>query len=349
MRKGIITGIIFIIFGAIIVTSVLSLLKVSVWEPIPIEWISMSGIAIGTFIITLIWMNYLTSISKEEAKEIFLIKNVIDEIEEEIKELEITNVNKNSKIKKKLKVKISSLIEFSESVSKMVGKIDSLIWKDIKKKLEDLENEIQIDGSSCPQQFKQKKDKLFEKLELLKGYIVLISTTRLTSRDKLALLEEIDENIKDLKNRKDEESKKEIIKLRNRKIEVLSEEPVGVLDKHEIRRSLTISLTIVYFMLLFFTIFSPVTTTTQFINMTGMSPENITGNITVGNIDSIATKVNITSSNITFSDIILSRKTAHTTPNLESPFIEVFTYIYLAVIAFYFGSRVIETYITKKK
>ena len=110
-------------------------------------------------------------------------------------------------------------------------------------------------------------------------------------------------------------------------------------------------------MLLFFSIFSPVTTTTQFINMTGMSPENITGNIignitgnvTVGNIDSMATKANISLSNITLSDITLSSKTEHRDPNLESPFIEVFTYIYLAVIAFYFGSRAVETYTAMKK
>ena len=336
--------VISIIAAVIIVISVLPLLFV---PEVNTTWISMSGIAIGTFIFSLICMDYLTYKSKEEAKELSLIKNIIDEIKEEIKELEIKNETKNKIIKEKLEVKIGRLIEFLELLSGMVGKIDSLICKDIiNNKLKEFKNEIhkKIDDlyKSCPQQFKQKKNELVEKLELLKGYIELISI-RLPSRDKLALLEEIDKRIGELVELKDEKEKKEktdeLIKLRNKKIELLSEEPVGVLDKHEIRRSLTISLTIVYFMLLFFTVFSPVTTTTQVLNTTDMIPGNITGKITVENVSIIvATEANIT-----------LNQTTHTTPNLQSPFVELFTYVYLAVITFYFGSRVIESYIAKKK
>ena len=65
-------------------------------------------------------------------------------------------------------------------------------------------------------------------------------------------------------------------------------EPIGVLDKHEIRRSLTISITITYFLLLSMSIFG------------------------IGKLK----------------------------PN--SPMIDLFTTVFLVMIAFYFGSRAVE-------
>jgi hypothetical protein len=313
--------------------------------------ISMCVIAIGTFIISLFWMNYLTSKSKKKGIEFFLVKKKIDKIEKGINELKPAPSGGHIPVEK-LEKEIEELITLLNTLSEMVEEDDSLICKEIIdkniiEKLTTLEKGIK-DLNNDSHQFEKKKEELLEIIESLEGYIDLIST-RLLPEDSLLLVEIeknikiIDEEIRNLKSNDNEKIKKEktdkIIKLRDKKIEVLSKEPEGVLDKHEIRRSLTISLTIVYFMLLFFSIFSPVTTTTQFINMTGMSPENITGNITVGDVSFRVTEANIS----------LSNTTTHTTTNLQSPFIEVFTYIYLAVIAFYFGSRAIETYITKKK
>jgi hypothetical protein len=260
------------------------------------------------------------------------------------------NIYKNeNKTEEKLKEEIECLNVFLKTLSKLVGEDDSLICKaiidkNIIKKLGKLEEGIANlnNGShSCEEGMK----KLVEIIESLMGYIDLIST-RLLPKDSL-LLVEIEKNIKiiegQIKNLNEKKQKsiqidekiknktEDLIKLRDKKIEVLSKEPEGVLDKHEIRRSLTISLTIVYFMLLFFSIFSPVTT--QVLNMTDMSPGKITSSdITVGDVSIMVTEANMT----------LITRTAPT--NLQSPFIELFTYVYLAVIAFYFGSRAIETY-----
>lgn len=257
------------------------------WSVVPkVEaWISMSGIAIGTFIFSLICMDYLTYKSKKEAKE--------------------TSINKIVKIEKEIQ---------------------------------------NICGSQC----EAKKNDLLRQIRLLKESAEL-NSIMLLSGVKLALFKELDKKIESINKELeglDEKEKKEKtdekIELMNKKRELLSEEPVGVLDKHEIRRSLTISLTIVYFMLLFFSIFSPVTTTIQVINMTDIhsTPETITGNIIVGNVSFEVTGANITLTNTTQTT---------PTPNLQSPFVEIFSYVYWAVIAFYFGSRVIESYIAKKK
>ena len=84
------------------------------------------------------------------------------------------------------------------------------------------------------------------------------------------------------------------------RVATIQPEPVGVFDHHEIRRSLTISLTIVYFALLSLSVFK---------------------------LDLLTIK--------------------------ENPMVELFSWIYLAVIAFYFGSRGLEKYaevkISKKK
>jgi hypothetical protein len=313
-------------------------------------WIVMSGIAIGTFILSLVCMNYLTNKSKKEQKEISLIRNKIHEIKVKINKLKYES--EQDKINN-LKNEIEELIAFLRSLSKMVDEDDSLICKEIInkniiEKLEGLKAKIKDFPSQIKeltsQEFDNKKKKSVEIIDSLRVYIDLISTP------EGILLSEIDRNIDDNKKNIEKledgektekiiELRDKIIKLRDRKIEILSKEPEGVLDKHEIRRSLTITLTIVYFMLLFFSIFSPVTTTTQFINMTDMIPGNISGDITVGDVSITADKANIT----------LSNTTTHTAPNLQSPFIEVFTYIYLAVIAFYFGSRAIETYTAMKK
>ena len=74
------------------------------------------------------------------------------------------------------------------------------------------------------------------------------------------------------------------------RVATIQPEPVGVFDHHEIRRSLTISLTIVYFALLSLSVFK--------------------------------------------SDLLIK----------GNPMVELFTWIYLAVIAFYFGSRGLEKY-----
>ncbi len=319
-------------------------------------WIGMGGIAIGAFIISLIWMNYLTHKSKKEAKELSLAKNIIGEIEEEIKELKFGNRNKNEKIKEE---RIKQLIGFLKLLSKKVEEVDCL--KDIG------EAEIEeLKGATCDQQFKEKKKELVKKLKSLKECVDLIST-KLPSGDKLSLLKEIEKNITDiderlneLKEKTDDDSKKEkkektdeLIKLRNKKIELLSEEPVGVLDKHEIRRSLTISLTIVFFMLLFFTVLGPptTTTTTQVLNMTNITG-NITDNIPLKGVRIMGSETNITLTNQTTlisETTSTNQTTTPSTPNLQSPFLELFTYVYLAVITFYFGSRVLEQYIAKKK
>ena len=73
--------------------------------------------------------------------------------------------------------------------------------------------------------------------------------------------------------------------------------------------------------------------------MTNVSHEGITGNIAVGNVSFNVTGANITS---------LSYK-KEPIPNLQNPFIELFSYIYGAVIIFYFGSRTVETYLANKK
>ena len=75
------------------------------------------------------------------------------------------------------------------------------------------------------------------------------------------------------------------------RIAIIHPEPVGVFDHHEIRRSLTISLTIVYFALLSLSVFK-------------------------------------------LEDLLIK----------DNPMIELFTWIYLTVIAFYFGSRGLEKY-----
>ena len=79
-------------------------------------------------------------------------------------------------------------------------------------------------------------------------------------------------------------------KLKEIKEELLSykSEPVGVLDKHEIRRSLTISITITYFLLLSLSIFG------------------------IGELDP------------------------------DSSMIDLFSKVFLVMIAFYFGSRAVE-------
>lgn len=84
----------------------------------------------------------------------------------------------------------------------------------------------------------------------------------------------------------------EIEKLKNKlpladRIALIFPEPIEVLDRHEIRRALVISLTIVYFILLF-------------------HPQG-------------------------------------------SPMMKYFTWVYLSVIAFYFGSRVLEKYAEVRK
>jgi len=75
------------------------------------------------------------------------------------------------------------------------------------------------------------------------------------------------------------------------RIATIHPEPVGVFDHHEIRRSLTISLTIVYLALLSLSVFK---------------------------LDLLTIK--------------------------ENPMVELFSWIYLVVIAFYFGSRGLEKY-----
>jgi len=75
------------------------------------------------------------------------------------------------------------------------------------------------------------------------------------------------------------------------RIAIIQPEPVGVFDHHEIRRSLTISLTIVYFTLLPISVFEP---------------------------DSLFIAGN--------------------------PMVELFMWVYLTVIIFYFGSRGLEKY-----
>jgi uncharacterized protein YlxW (UPF0749 family) len=237
-------------------------------------WIVMSGIAIGTFILSLVCMNYLTNKSKKEQKEISLIRNKIHEIKVKINKLKYES--EQDKINN-LKNEIEELIAFLRSLSKMVDEDDSLICKEIInkniiEKLEGLKAKIKDFPSQIKeltsQEFDNKKKKSVEIIDSLRVYIDLISTP------EGILLSEIDRNIDDNKKNIEKledgektekiiELRDKIIKLRDRKIEILSKEPEGVLDKHEIRRSLTITLTIVYFMLLFFSIFSPVTTTTQ--------------------------------------------------------------------------------------
>lgn len=94
------------------------------------------------------------------------------------------------------------------------------------------------------------------------------------------------------KSLEDEISKKEKLRAENEESRqsLLSElsEPVGVLDKHEIRRALTISITITYFLLLSLSIFG------------------------IGELD----------------------------PN--SGMINLFSKVFLVMIAFYFGSRAVE-------
>ena len=346
MNKGegghLIWGIIIFvgIIGSIVVMGILA---TGTW--FKNEWfvpISMSVIAIGTFILSLICMDYLTYKSKKEAKELSLIKYITNEIEGKINGLEYNDPNKNKKIQE-LRVKIKKLLKLLELLSKMVGEVDSLICEVVISKLDELnteiENKISELNKSCFQQFKKKKNELVGEIELLKRYIDLIPTRWVKS----SLLEEIVEKIqninKKLEDKKGENPKKEIKEETDKKIELLSEEPAGVLDKHEIRRSLTISLTIVYFMLLFFSIFSPVTTTTQDISITNTTHGNITGSITMGELSIRVTEANIT----------LTNTTKYATPNLENPFIELFSYVYGAVIIFYFSSRAVETYIGKKK
>jgi len=79
------------------------------------------------------------------------------------------------------------------------------------------------------------------------------------------------------------------------RIATIHPEPVGVFDHYEIRRSLTISLTIVYLTLLSLSVFK---------------------------LDLLTIK--------------------------ENPMVELFSWIYLAVIAFYFGSRGLEKYAEAK-
>ena len=152
------------------------------------EWfvpISMCVIAIGTFILSLVCMNYLTSRSKKEAKEISLIKNKIDKIEKKIKGL--ANKNNNTKTEE-LKNEIKGLIWFFKSLFQEAGEVDRLICGDIIKKLREIEkilvefeklqkpNGYATIRKLTPQQFDNKKKKLVGIIDSLRVYIDLIST-----------------------------------------------------------------------------------------------------------------------------------------------------------------------------
>ena len=107
-----------------------------------------------------------------------------------------------------------------------------------------------------------------------------------------SLSEEIDRFKGQVSTETDPQTKKsledEISKNEESRQSLLLAEPVGVLDKHEIRRSLTISITITYFLLLSLSIFG------------------------IGELD----------------------------PN--SGMIDLFSKVFLVMIAFYFGSRAVE-------
>jgi len=330
-----------------IITLLISLLLIiSIWllfGPKVDAWISMSGIAIGTFIFLLICITLLM-ISKRQLW--YLGLSIITLLIIVISAISFKGLGLVPKVEAWISMSGIAIGTFIFSLICM----DYLTYKSKKEaketlinKIVEIEKEIQ---NLCCSQFKAEKNELLRKIRLLKESAEL-NSIMLLSGVKLALFKELDKKIeginKELEGLEEEKKKEktdEKIELMNKKMELLSEEPVGVLDKHEIRRSLTISLTIVYFMLLFFSIFSPVTTTIQVINLTDITPETIIGNIKVGNVSLEVTGANITLTN-----------TTHTTPtpNLQSPFVEIFSYVYWAVIAFYFGSRVIESYIAKKK
>ena len=63
------------VFLGIITVSIMIFISARFLEEL---WICMSVIAIGTFILSLICMDYLTYKSKKEAKELSLTKNIID-------------------------------------------------------------------------------------------------------------------------------------------------------------------------------------------------------------------------------------------------------------------------------
>ena len=122
-------------------------------------WISMSGIAIGTFIFSLICMDYLTYKSKKEAKETSI--NKIVEIEKEIQNICCSQFKAE---KNELLRKIRLLKESAELNSIMLlSGVKLALFKELDKKIEGINKELE--GLEGLEDEKKKKEKTDEKIE----------------------------------------------------------------------------------------------------------------------------------------------------------------------------------------